>query len=60
MICAELEQLEAELDDIITELEKPDLTITERADRERAYTRLSQRITAHQKAGHKGGPCFEE
>ena len=60
MICAELEHLEAQLDDIITELEKPELTITERTDLERAYARLSQTITAHQKAGHKGGPCFEE
>ncbi|HEX6880262.1 MAG TPA: hypothetical protein VF135_07850 [Terriglobales bacterium] len=60
MICAELEKLEAELDDIITELERTDLTPSEQDDLERAYTHLSQTITKHQKAGHEGGPCFEE
>lgn len=60
MICAELEQLEAQLDDIITALEKPDLTVKKRSDLERAYAQLSQTITAHQRAGHHGGPCFEE
>lgn len=60
MICAELEKLEAQLDDIITELEEPDLPAWHRKELEAAYARLSQLITAHQKTGHKGGPCFEE
>ncbi len=60
MICAELERLEAQLDDIITELEKPRLTEMERRTLEEAYARLSQTITSHQRAGHEGGPCYEE
>ncbi len=60
MICAELEKLEGQLDDIITELEKPYLTERERNTLEAAYTRLSQTITSHQKTGHEGGPCYEE
>jgi hypothetical protein len=60
MICAELEKLEAQLDDIITELEKPDLPNWKRKELEQAYATLSKAITAHQKAGHAGGPCFEE
>lgn len=60
MICAELERLEGELDDIISELEKPELTLEQRRRLEEAYTQLSRRITSHQNAGHEGGPCFEE
>lgn len=60
MICAELEKLEAQLDDIITELEKPELTSWQKMELESAYARLSQEISAHQRAGHEGGPCFEE
>ena len=60
MICAELEKLEASLDDIITRLEGTDLSPAERANLERAYARLSQSISSHQKSGHEGGPCFEE
>lgn len=60
MICAELEKLEGQLDDIIAELEKPYLTANERKTLEQAYTRLSQIITSHQRAGHEGGPCCEE
>ncbi len=60
MLCAELEQLEGKLDDIITELEKPDLPPEERRHLEEAYSRLSRDITAHHKAGHGGGPCFED
>lgn len=60
MICAEFEKLEAELDDIITELEKPGLTPQQRSELEAAYARLSRAITAHQESGHGGNPCFEE
>lgn len=60
MICAELEHLEAELDDLITALENPRLGEAERAALEIAYERLSQRITRHQDGGHAGSPCYEE
>lgn len=60
MICAELEKLEAQLDDIITELEKPELPTWKKAELEAAYSILSQSITIHQKTGHGGGPCFED
>ncbi len=60
MICAELEQLEGKLDDIITELERPDLPVEERKRLEAAYSRMSKTIAEHQKSGHKGAPCYEE
>ncbi len=60
MICSELEKLEGELDDILTELERTDLSNAEKEELEIAYVTLSQSISAHQKSGHKGGPCFEE
>jgi len=60
MLCAELEQLEAQLDDILTALEHPNLTAPERLRLEEAYSRLSHTIQEHQKSGHSGQPCFEE
>lgn len=60
MICAELEKLEGQLDDIITELEKPYLTEQEHRRLEEAYARLSKTIASHQRTGHQGGPCYEE
>jgi hypothetical protein len=60
MLCAELEELEAEFDDIFTALENPDLTEQERRSLQIAYSRLSRRIKDHQERGHDGGPCFEE
>ncbi len=60
MICAELEKLEAELDDIITDLENTELPPWQRKELEAAYARVSLRITEHQKRGHQGGPCYEE
>ncbi|HYL13755.1 MAG TPA: hypothetical protein VEV41_12010 [Terriglobales bacterium] len=60
MLCAELEQLEAQFDEILTALENPRLTEQERKALEDAYTRLSHTIRDHQTSGHKGGPCFEE
>jgi hypothetical protein len=60
MLCAELEQMEAEFDDIVTALENPNLTEEEKRSLEEAYSRLSRTIKNHQKSGHEGGPCFEE
>ena len=60
MLCAELEELEAEFDDILTALENPDLTEQERRSLQIAYSRLSRTIKDHQDRGHDGGPCFEE
>ena len=60
MLCAELEKLEAEFDDILTALENPNLTEREKQDLRDAYARMSQTISTHQKSGHDGQPCFEE
>ncbi len=60
MLCAELEHLEGELDDIIDALEKPDLTPAKRRELEEAYSRVSREIDEHQASGHRGAPCYEE
>lgn len=60
MLCAELERLEAELDDIITELEKPSLTAFQRQELESVYARLSHEIRDHREYGHNGSECYEE
>jgi len=60
MLCAELERMEAELDDILTALENPNLTERERKSLQDAYTRLSHSMKDHQTSGHQGHPCFEE
>ncbi len=60
MLCAELEKLEGEFDDILTALENPNLTEQEKQDLRAAYDRMSRAIRNHQKAGHAGGPCYEE
>ena len=60
MLCAELEKLEGEFDDILTALENPDLTEQENQDLREAYARMSQVISDHHKFGHDGKPCFEE
>ena len=60
MLCAELEKLEAQLDDIITELEDPGLPQWHREELEAAYGRLSHEIDEHRSAGHAGTPCYEE
>ncbi len=60
MLCAELEELEGEFDDILNALENPDLTDSERQSLQRAYSRLSRTIQDHQRSGHHGGPCCEE
>lgn len=60
MLCAELEELEAQFDDIVTALENPNLTAEEQLALREAYDRLSHTIRDHQISGHRGGPCFEE
>ncbi len=60
MLCAELEQLEGEFDDIMAALENPDLTKETREALESDYMRIMQRIKLHQSSGHEGKPCFEE
>ena len=60
MLCAELEELEAQFDKIVTALENPDLTAEERLALLKARDELIHTIKDHQIFGHKGGPCFEE
>jgi hypothetical protein len=60
MLCAELEKLEAEFDDILTALENPELIEPERRSLQLVYSRLSRTIKDHQDHGHDGGPCFGE
>jgi len=60
MLCAELEELEAQFDDIITALENPNVTERERQALLKTRDELSRSIKDHQIFGHKGGPCFEE
>ena len=60
MLCAELEQMEGQIDDILAALEDPELTDQHRKALEKSYAELSRSIKQHQKSGHHGGPCFEE
>jgi len=60
MLCAELEELEAEFDDIVIALENPNLNEEERQALQKAYDQMSRTIRSHQMSGHAGGPCFEE
>jgi hypothetical protein len=60
MLCAELEELEAQFDKIDTALENPNLSAEERLALLKDRERLSRTIKDHQTSGHKGGPCFEE
>lgn len=60
MICAELEELEGQLDEIVTALENPQLKEEQKKALEREYARVSHLIDEHQSGGHDGGPCFEE
>ena len=59
MLCADMEKLESELDDIVIALENPQLTVVERAALELAYERLSLRMWKHHESGHRGSPCYE-
>ena len=58
MLCAELERMEAQFDDILTALENPDLTEQERRSLQEAYARLSRTILDHQRSGHEGRPTL--
>ncbi|HXZ13653.1 MAG TPA: hypothetical protein VEG64_14810 [Candidatus Sulfotelmatobacter sp.] len=60
MLCAELEDLEAQFNKIVTALEDPNLTAAERSILEKERVEMSRVIQDHQTSGHKGGPCFEE
>jgi len=60
MLCAELEELEAQFDKIVIALENEDLTAQERSDLLKARDEMSHTIKEHQESGHKGHPCFEE
>jgi hypothetical protein len=60
MLCAELEGMEAQFDDILTALENPNLTEQERRALQDTYAGLSRTIQDHQRSGHGGRPCFEE
>ena len=60
MLCAELEELEAKFDDIITALETPNLTPKEQSALLQARDQLSRAINDHQASGHGGRPCCEE
>ena len=60
MICAELEDLEAQLDELITALENPELNDEDRRRFEEDYAHIAHLIHDHQVAGHSGKPCFEE
>lgn len=54
MICAELEDLEAQLDELITALENPELNEADRHRLEGNYARLAHLIHEHQAASHSG------
>jgi len=60
MLCAELEELEAQFDKIVTALENPNLRVEERLALLNARDEMSHTIKDHQTSGHKGKPCFEE
>jgi len=60
MLCAELERMEGEIDDILAALENPELTDKQRKALDESYAELSRKIKEHQKCGHHGAPCFEE
>lgn len=60
MLCAELEELEAQFDKIVDALENPNLTAEERLALLKARDQMSRTIKDHQMFGHKGSPCFEE
>lgn len=59
MLCAELEDLEAQFDKIVTALENPNLSKEERLALLKARDEMSHTIKDHQTFGHKGAPCYE-
>ena len=60
MLCAELEELEAQYDQIVAALENPNLTAAKRLELQKARDQMSRTIKDHQTFGHMGDPCFEE
>jgi len=60
MLCAELEHLEAEFDDVVTALEDLSLPERRRKELQEAYVRIAREIRSHQAGGHDGRPCFEQ
>lgn len=59
MLCAELEHLEAEFDDVVSALEDLSLPEWRRKELQEAYVRIAREIRNHQAGGHDGRPCFE-
>ncbi len=60
MLCAELERLEAEFDDIVNQLEDLSLPEWRRKELQRSYEDMTREIRRHQTLGHEGRPCFEQ
>ncbi len=60
MLCAELERMEAQFDDLIAALEDPAITEEEKLRLRETYARLSRAIREHQQSGHDGSGCYEE
>lgn len=60
MLCAELERLEAEFDDIVSALEDRSLPEQRREELKETYVRIARQIRTHQAGGHQGRPCFEQ
>ena len=60
MLCAELERLESEFDDIVSALEDLSLPGQQKKELEETYVRIAREIRTHQAGGHEGRPCFEQ
>lgn len=60
MLCAELERLESEFDDIVDALEDLGLPEQRKKELEETHVRIAREIRIHQAGGHEGRPCFEQ
>ena len=58
MLCAEMERLESEFDDIVSALEDLSLPEQRKKELEETYVRIAREIRNHQAGGHVGRPCF--